>query len=217
MRSSMEMSKHPSAQICCWASQSNTWDQRNTTTCVFTNSIGGGESLGLSDIVMTDDDDDDEDDRFLCIYYIMVQAPGSSILFTTWYFFGCPWNVPYGGAFLRSISSAVTAEHHTFQEGHITDQSFWLTHQAYSEESDEPRGKGSFPAMITPAYRNAKKANELASDVSTGRVTEVEIRECWGLCLPKVMCRHLSGPSESRMLACPRSKLMASSWSAHRL
>ncbi|XP_028730968.2 nebulin-related-anchoring protein isoform X4 [Peromyscus leucopus] len=37
--------------------------------------------------------------------------------------------------------------------------------QAYSEESDEPRGKGSFPAMITPAYRNAKKANELASDV----------------------------------------------------
>uniref|UniRef100_A0A8C8T088 Nebulin-related-anchoring protein n=1 Tax=Peromyscus maniculatus bairdii TaxID=230844 RepID=A0A8C8T088_PERMB len=37
--------------------------------------------------------------------------------------------------------------------------------QAYSEESDEPRGKGSFPAMITPAYRNAKKANELASDI----------------------------------------------------
>ncbi|CAH6940129.1 Nrap [Phodopus roborovskii] len=35
--------------------------------------------------------------------------------------------------------------------------------QVYSE--DEPRGKGSFPAMITPAYRNAKKANELASDI----------------------------------------------------
>lgn len=37
--------------------------------------------------------------------------------------------------------------------------------------------------MITPAYQNAKKANELASDVSTGGVTEVEILECWGLLL----------------------------------
>ena len=37
--------------------------------------------------------------------------------------------------------------------------------------------------MITPAYQNAKKANELVSDVSTGRVTEVEPRECWGLLL----------------------------------
>lgn len=35
------------------------------------------------------------------------------------------------------------------------------------EEYDGHRGKGSFPAMITPAYQNAKKANELASDVST--------------------------------------------------
>lgn len=42
------------------------------------------------------------------------------------------------------------------------------------EEYDQHRGKGSFPAMITPAYQNAKKANELASDVSTtsGRPTE---------------------------------------------
>ncbi|XP_008828431.1 nebulin-related-anchoring protein isoform X2 [Nannospalax galili] len=36
--------------------------------------------------------------------------------------------------------------------------------QGYSE-CDERRGKGSFPAMITPAYQNAKKANELASDI----------------------------------------------------
>lgn len=34
------------------------------------------------------------------------------------------------------------------------------------QEYEEHRGKGSFPAMITPAYLNAKKANELASDVS---------------------------------------------------
>ncbi|XP_066211319.1 nebulin-related-anchoring protein isoform X2 [Saccopteryx leptura] len=37
--------------------------------------------------------------------------------------------------------------------------------QGYLEEYDERRGKGSFPAMITPAYQNAKKANELASDI----------------------------------------------------
>ncbi|XP_015722777.1 nebulin-related-anchoring protein isoform X5 [Coturnix japonica] len=37
--------------------------------------------------------------------------------------------------------------------------------QDYMNEYEEPRGKGSFPAMITPAYQNAKKANELASDI----------------------------------------------------
>ncbi|XP_032986515.1 nebulin-related-anchoring protein isoform X3 [Rhinolophus ferrumequinum] len=37
--------------------------------------------------------------------------------------------------------------------------------QGYLEEYDQHRGKGSFPAMITPAYQNAKKANELASDI----------------------------------------------------
>lgn len=34
------------------------------------------------------------------------------------------------------------------------------------DDYEEHRGKGSFPAMITPAYQNAKKANELISDVS---------------------------------------------------
>uniref|UniRef100_A0A8C5REZ9 Nebulin related anchoring protein n=1 Tax=Laticauda laticaudata TaxID=8630 RepID=A0A8C5REZ9_LATLA len=37
--------------------------------------------------------------------------------------------------------------------------------QDYMHEYEEHRGKGSFPAMITPAYQNAKKANELASDI----------------------------------------------------
>lgn len=36
----------------------------------------------------------------------------------------------------------------------------------YTEDYEEQRGKGSFPAMITPAYQIAKRANELASDVS---------------------------------------------------
>lgn len=34
------------------------------------------------------------------------------------------------------------------------------------EDYEQQRGKGSFPAMITPAYQIAKRANELASDVS---------------------------------------------------
>ncbi|KAM8923754.1 nebulin-related-anchoring protein isoform 2-T2 [Pelodytes ibericus] len=35
----------------------------------------------------------------------------------------------------------------------------------YTEEEEEYRGKGSFPAMITPAYLHAKKANDIASDI----------------------------------------------------
>lgn len=37
---------------------------------------------------------------------------------------------------------------------------------AYTEEFEQQRGKGSFPAMITPGYYLAKKAQENASDVS---------------------------------------------------
>ena len=36
----------------------------------------------------------------------------------------------------------------------------------YKEEYEESKGKGSFPAMITPGYQSAKKANTLASNVS---------------------------------------------------
>lgn len=38
---------------------------------------------------------------------------------------------------------------------------------AYTEEYEQQRGKGSFPAMITPGYQMAKKANDMASDVSS--------------------------------------------------
>uniref|UniRef100_A0A8C9T4Z5 Nebulin-related anchoring protein n=1 Tax=Scleropages formosus TaxID=113540 RepID=A0A8C9T4Z5_SCLFO len=36
---------------------------------------------------------------------------------------------------------------------------------AYTEEYEQRKGKGSFPAMITPAYQVAKKAHALASDL----------------------------------------------------
>lgn len=35
----------------------------------------------------------------------------------------------------------------------------------YTEEYEQSRGKGSFPAMITPGYQAAKQANTLASSV----------------------------------------------------
>ncbi|XP_054975530.1 nebulin-related-anchoring protein isoform X2 [Sorex araneus] len=50
-------------------------------------------------------------------------------------------------------------------EGTLTKECMALSGQGYPDESEEQRGKGSFPAMITPAYQNAKKANELASDI----------------------------------------------------
>lgn len=77
-----------------------------------------------------------------------------------------------------SIGSGSRRDHfqipHPFREGSLTDRNFLLAQQGYLEEYQEHRGKGSFPAMITPAYQNAKKANELASDVSTalGRPAE---------------------------------------------
>uniref|UniRef100_A0A673N4F3 Nebulin-related-anchoring protein-like n=1 Tax=Sinocyclocheilus rhinocerous TaxID=307959 RepID=A0A673N4F3_9TELE len=36
---------------------------------------------------------------------------------------------------------------------------------AYTEEYEQQRGKGSFPAMITPGYQMAKKAHDIASDL----------------------------------------------------
>lgn len=39
---------------------------------------------------------------------------------------------------------------------------------AYTEEYEQQRGKGSFPAHLTPGYKVSKKATELASDVSRG-------------------------------------------------
>lgn len=36
----------------------------------------------------------------------------------------------------------------------------------YTEEYEQSKGKGSFPAMITPGYQTAKQANTLASSVS---------------------------------------------------
>lgn len=49
----------------------------------------------------------------------------------------------------------------------ICDVMFYVDLQVkYTEEYEQSKGKGSFPAMITPGYEMAKKANTLASNVS---------------------------------------------------
>ncbi len=46
-------------------------------------------------------------------------------------------------------------------------ESLLSVHQyAYTEEYEQQRGKGSFPAHLTPGYKMSKKATEQASDVS---------------------------------------------------
>ncbi|TSK14755.1 Nebulin-related-anchoring protein [Bagarius yarrelli] len=40
-----------------------------------------------------------------------------------------------------------------------------FSQHAYTEKYEQQRGKGSFPAMITPGYQIAKKANDMASDL----------------------------------------------------
>ena len=48
----------------------------------------------------------------------------------------------------------------------VYDSKYFFFQERYTEAYEQQRGKGSFPAMITPAYQIAKRANELASDVS---------------------------------------------------
>lgn len=65
----------------------------------------------------------------------------------------------------------------------------------YTVDYKQKKGKGSYPAMITPAYQLAKKANTLASNVSelvivpptgAGRLRAMSLKGFWqgsGLCL----------------------------------
>lgn len=48
----------------------------------------------------------------------------------------------------------------------VCDSKYFFFQVRYTEAYEQQRGKGSFPAMITPAYQIAKRANQLASDVS---------------------------------------------------
>nr|XP_057917668.1 nebulin-related-anchoring protein isoform X1 [Doryrhamphus excisus] len=47
---------------------------------------------------------------------------------------------------------------------------------AYTEEYEQHRGKGSFPAHLTPGYKMSKKASEQASDIKYRQMYEQEIK-----------------------------------------
>ncbi|XP_068439400.1 nebulin-related-anchoring protein [Clinocottus analis] len=47
---------------------------------------------------------------------------------------------------------------------------------AYTEEYEQQRGKGSFPAHLTPGYKMSKKAGEQASDIKYRQLYEQEMR-----------------------------------------
>ncbi|XP_061563616.1 nebulin-related-anchoring protein isoform X2 [Cololabis saira] len=55
-------------------------------------------------------------------------------------------------------------------------QSQIVSDYAYSEEYEQQRGKGSFPAHITPGYKSSKKASEQASNIKYRQVYEQEMR-----------------------------------------
>uniref|UniRef100_A0A3B4VHN2 Nebulin-related anchoring protein n=1 Tax=Seriola dumerili TaxID=41447 RepID=A0A3B4VHN2_SERDU len=47
---------------------------------------------------------------------------------------------------------------------------------AYTEEYEQQRGKGSFPAHLTPGYKMSKKASEQASDIKYRQMYEQEMK-----------------------------------------
>ncbi|XP_019120344.2 nebulin-related-anchoring protein isoform X1 [Larimichthys crocea] len=65
------------------------------------------------------------------------------------------------------------SQQQTFYSGMVTNQEIVTVSQAqktisdvkYTEEYEQSKGKGSFPAMITPGYQAAKQANTLASNL----------------------------------------------------
>ncbi|XP_053196690.1 nebulin-related-anchoring protein isoform X1 [Scomber japonicus] len=70
-------------------------------------------------------------------------------------------------------SQSEFSQQQTWYSGMVTNQEVVTVSQAqktisdvkYTEEYEQSKGKGSFPAMITPGYQTAKNANTLASSV----------------------------------------------------
>ncbi|XP_029312281.1 nebulin-related-anchoring protein isoform X2 [Cottoperca gobio] len=70
-------------------------------------------------------------------------------------------------------SQSEFSQQQTWYSGNVSNQEIVTMSQAqksisdmtYSEEYEESKGKGSFPAMITPGYQAAKTANTLASSL----------------------------------------------------
>lgn len=100
----------------------------------------------------------------------------------------CDWG-------LQGVAGALSMASHTdcLVDGWVAtcdSKCVFIFQALYTEDYEQQRGKGSFPAMITPAYQIAKRANELASDVRVpGNVSP------WG------GSRKLPEPDKSKFLS----------------
>ncbi|KAG9338351.1 hypothetical protein JZ751_025910 [Albula glossodonta] len=93
-------------------------------------------------------------------------------------------------------------EQKAFYSGSVTTQEMVHVSQAqktvsdvkYTEEYEQTKGKGSYPAMITPAYQLAKKASTLASNVEYKRGHEERVSKFTSVTdTPEVMLAKTGG------------------------
>ncbi|XP_019738933.1 nebulin-related-anchoring protein isoform X3 [Hippocampus comes] len=74
-------------------------------------------------------------------------------------------NIKYRHVYEQEIKGKASADATLAEMLHARENADNFSQIAYTEEYEQQRGKGSFPAMITPGYHLAKKAQENASDL----------------------------------------------------
>uniref|UniRef100_A0A7N8XU83 Nebulin-related anchoring protein n=1 Tax=Mastacembelus armatus TaxID=205130 RepID=A0A7N8XU83_9TELE len=74
-------------------------------------------------------------------------------------------DIKYRQMYEQEIKGKASAEAAITEAAHARENAENFSQIAYTEDYEQHRGKGSFPAMITPAYHLAKKAQENASDL----------------------------------------------------
>ncbi|XP_061611448.1 nebulin-related-anchoring protein isoform X1 [Phyllopteryx taeniolatus] len=74
-------------------------------------------------------------------------------------------NIKYRHVYEQEIKGKASADAAMAEMVHARENAENFSQIAYTEEYEQQRGKGSFPAMITPGYHLAKKAQENASDL----------------------------------------------------
>ncbi|XP_011486271.1 nebulin-related-anchoring protein isoform X2 [Oryzias latipes] len=75
-------------------------------------------------------------------------------------------DIKYRQMYEQEIRGKVSAEAAAAEAIHAKENAENFSQIAYTEEYEQQRGKGSFPAMITPSYHLAKKAQEIASNLN---------------------------------------------------
>ncbi|XP_014889398.1 nebulin-related-anchoring protein isoform X4 [Poecilia latipinna] len=74
-------------------------------------------------------------------------------------------DIKYRQMYEQEIKGKASSEAAAVELVHARENAENFSQIAYTEEYEQQRGKGSFPAMITPGYHLAKKAQEIASNL----------------------------------------------------